>query len=60
MRKIKATCGIGFCGAEHEEEFEFTDDYTDDEICEEIYEWAEQFLDVNWEEINEEDEEDNY
>ena len=32
MKKIKAHCGIGFAGAEYEEEFEFDDDMTDDEM----------------------------
>ena len=48
MKKIIAHCGIGYCGAEHEEEFEFDDNYTDEEIEEEIYDWATQFLDVWW------------
>ena len=32
MKKIKAHCGIGFCGAEYEEDFEFDNDATEDEI----------------------------
>ena len=32
MKKIRAHCGIGFVGATYEEEFEFDDDMTDDEI----------------------------
>ena len=50
MKKIKAHCGIGFAGAVYDEEFEFKDDVTDDEIDDEIQEWAEQFLEVWWEE----------
>lgn len=60
MIKVKATCGIGFCGAYHEEEFEFDDSCTEKEMEDEIYEWAEQFLDVNWEIIDEDDEEASY
>ncbi len=48
MKKITAHCGIGFCGAEHEEEFEFEDTATEEEIEEELYDWANQFLDVWW------------
>ena len=55
MIKVIATCGIGFSGAEQEEEFEFDDDYTETEIEEEIWNWAEQFLDVNWEIVEEEE-----
>lgn len=54
MIKVKATCGIGFYGAEHEEEFEFDDDYTEQEIDDEIWEWATQWLSVSWEKIKEE------
>lgn len=53
MRKIKAHCGIGYAGAEYKEEFEFDDDTTDDEIENEIYNWAEQFLETWWEEVEE-------
>lgn len=49
MRKIKARCGIGFVGANYEEEFEFEDDMSDENIEKEIYEWAQQFLEVCWE-----------
>ena len=55
MIKVIATCGFGFCGAEREEEFEFTDGYTEQEIEEDIWEWAEQFLDVNWKRVDEEE-----
>lgn len=50
MRKIKAHCGIGYAGAEHEEEFEFEDDATEDEILEEVKDWAEQYLEIWWDE----------
>lgn len=50
MRKIKAHCGIGYAGAEHEEEFEFEDDATEDEILEEVKDWAEQYLEFWWDE----------
>lgn len=49
MRKIKARCGIGFVGENYEEEFEFEDDMSDENIEKEIYEWAQQFLEVCWE-----------
>lgn len=54
MKKIKAHCGIGFVGTVHEEEFEFEDEATEDEIADEINEWAKQFLEVWWEESEEE------
>jgi len=55
MIKVKATCGFGFAGAEYEEEFEFDDDYTGEEIDEEIWEWAQQFLDLHVEIVEEEE-----
>ena len=51
MKKIKPHCGIGFAGATYDEEFEFDDDMTDDEINNEINDWAEQFLETWWEEV---------
>ena len=53
MKRIKAHCGIGFAGAVYEEEFEFEDEATEEEISDEINEWAEQFLETWWEEIEE-------
>ena len=55
MKKIIAHCGLGFCGAEHEDELEFEDDVTEEEINKEVWMWAGQFLDVWWEESEEED-----
>lgn len=56
MRRIKATYGIGYVGAEHEEIFEFDDDVTEEEIENEIWDWATSNLDVNWEDESEENE----
>lgn len=52
MKKIRACCSIGYRGAEHKEEFEFEDEVTDDEIDDEIYEWAKQFLETWWEKVD--------
>ena len=54
MKKIKAYCGIGYVGDEHEEEFEFEDDVTEGEILEEVNGWAEGLLEIWWEESEEE------
>lgn len=48
MKKIVAHCGIGYHGAEHEDVFEFEDTFTQEEIEEEIWEWATQFLEIWW------------
>lgn len=50
MRKIHAQASFGFCGATHETIFEFEDDVTEEEIDEEVWEWATQFVDICWEE----------
>lgn len=50
MRKIKAQFGIGFAEANYEEKFEFEDDMSDEDIEKEIYEWAQQTLEIWWEE----------
>ena len=50
MRKIKAQFGIGFADTIYEEKFEFEDDMNDEDIYKEIYEWAQQTLEIRWEE----------
>ena len=55
MKKVHATASFGYATAVHEEDFEFEDDYTDEEIQNEIWEWAEQFVDIDYE-IEEEEE----
>lgn len=56
MKKVHATASFGYVTAVHEEDFEFPDDYTDEEIENEIWEWAEQFVDIDYE-IEEEESE---
>lgn len=51
MKRIRAHCGIGFVGATHEEEFEFPDDASSEEITEVVSEWADQFVESWWEEM---------
>lgn len=53
MKRIIAHCGIGYIGAEHEDEFCFDDNITESEIEDEIYDWANQFLEIWWEEKDE-------
>lgn len=56
MRKIKATAGFGFGDVStHEEEFEFPDEYTDKEIEYELWDWAQQFVELDYEEIDDEE-----
>lgn len=50
MKRVIAHCGIGYAGAEYKEEFYFEDTVTESEIESELYEWANQFLEVWWEE----------
>ena len=57
MIKVKATCKVDFCGDYAEKEFEFEDDYPN---VNEIWRWAEQFLNVDWEIIKEDKEDDNF
>lgn len=49
MITVHATASFGFCGADYEEDFEFEDDVTEDEISEEIWIWATSFVDVDYE-----------
>lgn len=48
MRHIKAKASFGFVGAEYNEEFEFPDEYSNEEIEADVYEWAQQFVEVEW------------
>ena len=49
MKRVHATMGIGFCGANHEEDFEFDDDASLEEIEDEIWQWANEFVEVDFE-----------
>lgn len=49
MKKVHATMGIGFCGAYHKEDFEFEDDTFLEEIEDEIWQWANEFVEVDFE-----------
>lgn len=51
MKKIMANCGIGFVCAVWKEEFEFEDDVTEEEIEEVVLEWANEKLDIGWQEV---------
>lgn len=53
MIKRIGTCGFGYPGATHTEEFEFPDNYTEEEMESELWEWASQFVEV-WFEDDEE------
>jgi hypothetical protein len=56
MKIVHATASFGFVSAEYEEDFEFEDDTSTEEIEEGIWEWARSFVEVSWE-IEEETEE---
>jgi len=50
MKKVRAFVGVGLVGCTREEEFEFEDDTTDEEIEEEIKEWIWTYVDYGWNE----------
>ena len=54
MRRIKVSVGFGFHGCEHKHVFEFDDDMSDEQIEDEVYAWACEFIDLNWEEVESE------
>ena len=56
MKIVHATASFGFATAEHKEDFEFEDDATLEEIENELWEWANTFIDIGFE-IEEETEE---
>lgn len=53
MKRFHAVASFGFCNAYHEEDFEFDDDATQAEIEDEVWEWAQQFVEIDIEEIEE-------
>lgn len=59
MKKVKAKALFGFSNNVcHEEEFEFDDDWTEEEIEKEIWEWAESYVEAEWEIIEDDEETD--
>jgi len=50
MRRIHAEANYGFVGTEIEEDFEFDDNVTDEEIDDEIWNWACEQVGVSWRE----------
>ena len=50
MIKRIGKCSFGFEGATYEEEFEFPDHYTEEEMEQELSEWASQFVEMWFEE----------
>lgn len=51
MRKVHVEAQYGFHNCSYEEEFEFPDEYTDEEIEDELWEWAAQFVEIEWKEV---------
>jgi hypothetical protein len=47
--KVKAKLSIGFgTGASHEEILELKDTLTEEEIEEEVKEWADNYIEISW------------
>ena len=57
MKKIHAIASFGYHGAYYEDDFEFDDDATREDIEDEVWEWAQQFVDIEFEEIEEDNDE---
>lgn len=49
MKKILVRCSFGYANAYHEEIMEFEDNVTEDEISDSVWDWATQFIEVEWE-----------
>lgn len=49
MRKVHVEAQYGFHNCYHKADFEFPDNYTDDEIEDAVWDWANQFVEVEWE-----------
>lgn len=53
MKKIEFYLSIGLAGARQEEEVEFPDDTTEQEINEFLEEWAAEFIEIGYRELKE-------
>ena len=51
MKKIKRHMDTGFAGASYDDEIEFDDDATEDDIEEAVKDAAYGYLDLYWEEV---------
>lgn len=51
--KVKFTLGIGYSGANREEEVEIPDDWTEDQIHQELLAWSDDYIDVGFDIIEE-------
>jgi hypothetical protein len=51
MKRIEASLDIGYCGAKYETEFEFEDNITEEEIDEIVTEWANNYINIGWKEV---------
>lgn len=49
-RIINAKASFGYVGAVREDQFEVPDSYTEEDINEFVWEWAQQFVNTEWEE----------
>jgi hypothetical protein len=49
--KVKFHLTIGFAGADHEDEVELPDEFTDEQIEEELRDWAHNYIEYSFEKI---------
>lgn len=54
MKRVIAKADFGFHGEEYEKEFEFKGDITEEEIREAIWEWVTDYIDIDYEVLEEE------
>ena len=55
MKRVIAKADFGFYGEEYEKEFEFKGDITEEEIREAIWEWVTDYIDVDYEVLEDEE-----
>lgn len=55
MKKIKFCCSIGYPSAAQEDIIEVDDNWTEEDIEDKLWQWAEQFLEAWTEEIDEDE-----
>ena len=51
---VKFTLGVGYSGANREEEVELPDDWTEEQIHEELLLWSDDYIDVGFDVLDQE------
>lgn len=49
--EIKVKLGIGFPSSVHDDVLSIDDDLTEEQICEEVEAWANNYIEISWQKV---------